>query len=122
VWRSSLKDANEIFSRTNIRFPLRFLEGDLEFAIFSGLPGNVCKQWANAWSVTFENKLAFIKKMGSKAIDGKGGDKLKHPYMRKQIAEKIRFSHLSESVIDVLNSWLISAEFKENEAKELLDG
>ena len=58
--------------------------------------------------------------MGSKAVDGKGGRKNKAPYMRKQIAEQIKFSELSDNVKLVLRRWLVNAGFSDNDAKNLL--
>jgi len=120
AWREYLLETNNILSRSNSPVPLRFLEGDLEFAIFAEVPPSTCRRWADSWGVAFENKTEFVKRMGSKAVDGSGGDRYKAPFMRKQAAEKIRFNRLSNSIRDVLMLWLINAGFNNSEAENLI--
>jgi len=117
-WRSELNRANAMLFKST---PLCFLEGDLEFAIFSGATENQCKYWSNVLGVSFGNKNSFIKRMGSKAIDGSGGDKYKAPYMRRLIAEKIPFSSLSESLKITLVKWIMNVGINEKTTKKLID-
>lgn len=121
-WRSDLNEANAKLLKLSPPIPLCFLEGDLEFAMFSNLSESQCRRWANSWEIEFENKEAFLKRMGSKAIDGSGGDKYKAPYMRKQLGERITFMSLSENVKAVLKTWLMNAGFERKEAENLLQG
>ena len=119
-WCEDLKTANDILSKSKPPVPLCFLEGDLEWAMFSDLSNETCKELARSFEVEYTNKDAFIKKMGSKAIDGKVVSLAKKsPYMRKQIAEKIALSDLSRSVKSILLRWLTNAAFKPKEAKAL---
>ena len=82
-WRASLSEANEAFSTANTPVPLCFLEGDLEWAMFSGLSSTACKRLATCLGIAFGDKDAFVKRMGSKAIDSRGGEAYKAPYLRK---------------------------------------
>ena len=120
-WRDLLSEINKKFSDSNSLVPVCFLNGDLESSMFSDLSNDRCKHFAKLFGVNFSEKDAFIKAMGSKAIDGKkGGDKNKKPYMRKQIAEQIRFSELSDNIKLVLRRWLVNAGFSDRDARKLL--
>ena len=106
-WRMNLNKANNIFNTSTHRVPLCFLEGDLEWAIFSNLSDEKCKEMANSIEVEYKNKNDFIRKMGSKAVNGRTiNSPKKHPYMRKQIAERIALTDLSQSIHLVLKRWL----------------
>ena len=118
-WRAELNEANIMFESSNSPVPLCFLEGDLEWAMFSGLSEGECEDMANHLGVEFENKDVFVKIMGSKAIDGSGGQKHKAPYMRKQVAEKIKLLRLSQSIRLVMQRWLVNAGFSEKEVEKL---
>lgn len=119
-WRADLKTANDILSKSKSPVPLCFLEGDLEWAMFSDLSNETCKELADSLEVKYENKNAFIKKMGSKAIDGLGRDGKKAPYMRKQIAERIKLADLSQNAKSILLRWLTNMEFTRQKAENLL--
>ncbi len=119
-WRALLSEVNKKFSDSKPPVPTCFLNGDLESSIFSGLSGRRCEYFADLIGVEFGDKDAFIKRMGSKAVDGKGGRKNKTPYMRKQIAERIKFSELSDNIKLLLRRWLVNAGFSDNDAKNLL--
>ena len=119
-WRNLLSKINEMVSDSSSPVPLCFLDGDLESSIFSGLSSEECKRFADLVEVKFKDKDTFIKVMGSKAIDGKGGKQNKAPYMRKQIAEQIEFSELSENIKLVLRRWLVNAGFSDKDARNLL--
>lgn len=121
-WLTDLEMANNILSKSDPPVPLCFLEGDLEWAMFSGLSSDKCKELADSLGVEYKDrdKDAFIKKMGSKAIDGQVVHSAeKAPYMRKQIAEKIALSDLSLNVKSILLRWLTNAKFKPQEAEAL---
>ena len=118
-WREDLMQANRLLRSSKTRTPLIFLEGDLEWAMFSNLKVKECQHLAEAIGVTFENKEAFIKRMGSKAIDGKGGDK-KAPHLRKQVAGKMDFSSLSENVNTILLAWLENSGISQHDAKGII--
>lgn len=116
-----LLNVNKALKNSVDDFPLRFLEGDLEYAIFIDVPGQTCRRWADKWGLHYENKLDFIKMMGSKAIDGSSAGNHKNPYLRKQLAEWIPSQHISTSIKDILLPWLTNGGFKEKEAVKLLE-
>ena len=118
-WCAELNEANDLLETSNPPVPLCFLEGDLEWAMFSSLSDEECEQLAHSIRVQFEDKAAFIKRMGSKVPGGKGGDK-KAAYMRKQVAEKIPLSGLSQSIRQIIKRWLTNAGFTQPEAVNLL--
>ena len=118
-WRTKLNEANSILSESSAVVPLCFLEGDLEYAMFSNLSGPECKEWADFWGIEFGSKNEFVKRLGSKAIDGSGGKEHKKPYMRKQFAEKVSISKLSTSIQLVLEKWLVNTGFNLEDAKDL---
>ncbi len=126
-WRAELNEANDMLSKSDPPVPLCFLEGDLEWAIFSDLSSEECEQWVNSFNdnndkkIDFIDKDTFIKTMGSKAVDGKGGEKYKAPYMRKQVAVRIKLRNLSQSVRLVIQRWLMNAEFTKQEAENLMN-
>lgn len=119
-WRALLSEINKKFYSSSSPVPVCFLNGDLESSMFLGLPSKRCEYFAKLLGIGFRDKDAFIKAMGSKAIDGKAGDKNKAPYMRKQIAEQIGFSELSENVELVLRRWLVNAGFSDKAARKLI--
>ncbi len=119
-WQSLLSEINGKFSDSTSLVPVCFLNGDLESSIFSGLPSERCENLADSIGVVFKNKDAFIKAMGSKAVDGKAGKGNKAPYMRKQIAEEIKFSELSDNIKLVLRRWLVNAGISDKEARSIL--
>ena len=119
-WHADLKTANDILSKSKPPVPLCFLEVDLEWAMFSNLSNDTCKELAHSLAVEYVNKDDFIKKMGSKAIDGKGRDGKKAPYMRKQIAERIELAALSQNVKSILLRWLTNMGFTRPKAENLL--
>ena len=119
-WLTALNSANNMFSKPTPPVPLCFLEGDLEWAIFRDLSSNTCKKFAASFGVEYLDKNAFIKKMGSKAIDGHVVcEAEKTPYMRKQIAETIPLSDLSLNVKSILLRWLANAGFTRRQAEGL---
>lgn len=120
-WCTDLEMANELLSESDDPTPLCFLEGDLEFAMFSKLSTNNCQEIAEAIDVEFGTKDTFIKKMGSKAIDGSGGKRNKAPHLRKQVAERIVLSDLSLNVRRILLAWLDNGGFSMEEARALFD-
>ena len=120
-WQSLLSEINGEFSDSTSSVPVCFLNGDLESSIFLHLPSERCENLADSIEVVFENKNAFIKRMGSKAVDGKAGRGNKAPYMRKQIAEEIKFSELSDNIKLVLRRWLSNAGFSDKDAKSLIE-
>lgn len=120
AWRSKLSDANHEFKKSDFVIPLQFLDGDLEYAMLSGMSEDKCTEFAKSVGVVCENKGAFIKIMGSKAIDGKGGDRHKAPYMRKQLAENIHFSDLSNNIKEILSMWITNAGIARKEARSLM--
>ena len=119
-WRDDLRQANKHLLSPNDGGNLCFLEGDLEYAMFSGLTCAKCQEIAESIDVTFDNKRAFIKKMGSKAIDGSGGDKKKAPYLRRLVSEEIPLSQISSNVEAILSAWLINGGFKAKDVKSLI--
>ena len=88
--------------------PLCFLEGDLEWVMFSNVSRERCEEMAVLLGVQFLGKRSFVKKMGSKAIDGRSRNGNKSPYMRKQIAESLDVTELSEGVRNIVRRWLIN--------------
>ena len=120
-WRQSLLEANDELAKVEPSFPLCFLEGDLEYAILSSASDYRCRQWAELFGVKkYENKTTFIKKFGSKAVDGKGGSQFKAPYMRKVISEQIPENQLSYNVKTILKGWLRDV-MPQNEINLLID-
>ena len=119
-WRSKLNEVNSMFVEASPPVPLCFLEGDLEFTMFSCKSREECTEWAEFWGFEFIDRDGFIKKMGSKAIDGSGGTEFKAPYMRKQFAGKVSFSTLSENVKFILRRWLIGGGIAPDIADRLL--
>ena len=119
-WTESLTEANSHLATSNPPIPLCFLEGDLEYAIFSNISSTECAQWAEKWGFTFTDKDAFIKRMGSKAIDGIGGSDYKKPYMRKQLSEKMALAALSDNVTSILRRWLSNGGLASAEIDALL--
>lgn len=119
-WRVLLSEINKKFYNSPSSVPVCFLNGDLESSMLSDLPSGRCKYFANLLGVGFKDKDAFIKAMGSKAIDGNAGEGNKQPYKRKQIAEQIEFSELTDNVKLVLRRWLVNAEFSDSAARNLL--
>ena len=48
-----------------------------------------CEVLADIIGVKYDDKDAFIKRLGSKVIDGTGGKKNKAPHFRRLIAENV---------------------------------
>ena len=119
-WRSELHQANKVMSSPGTASPLCFFEGDLEWAMFSELTEDRCEEVANMIDMEFGDKGAFVKRMGSKVIDGKGRKKNKAPHLRRQVGEKISFSEISANVNQVLVRWLTNGNFDRKEAKRLI--
>ena len=119
-WRDDIGQANEILLTSETFSPLCFFEGDLEWSMFSNLTAEKCKEIADSIDVHFDNKDAFIKRMGSKAIDGRGRKKNKAPHLRRQIAEKVALSELSQNVRSILMVWLANGDFTSTEAQQLI--
>ena len=120
-WCKDMKAVNEILSKSTSLVPLCFLEGDLEWAMFSDLSSDKCKELADFLGIEFKDKDAFIRKLGSKAIDGQVvNSPKKQPYLRKQVAENIALTDLSRNVKSILLRWLTNAGFKRQEAENLL--
>ena len=121
-WRNFLSEINKKFSDSGSSVPVCFLNGDLESSIFSDLSSERCEHFADLIGIEFRDKNIFIKAMGSKAVDGKGGRRNKAPYIRKQIAERIEFSELSDNIKLVLLMWLVNAGFSDRTARKILIG
>lgn len=119
-WRTHLNKANGVLVNSTPSVPLCFLEGDLEWAMFSELSEWDCGCIADSLGVEFEGKEAFIKSMGSKAVDGVGGEQHKAPYMRKQVAEMIDLSSLNQSTKLILKRWLVNAKISQRDAENLI--
>ena len=119
-WRSLLSKINKEFCDPSFPVPVCFLNGDLESSMLSDLSSKRCEYFANLIGIEFRDKNAFIKAMGSKAIDGNAGEGNKQPYKRKQIAEQIEFSELTDNVKLVLRRWLVNAGFSNSAARKLL--
>ena len=119
-WRNFLSEINKKFSDSGSSVPICFLNGDLESSIFSDLSSERCEHFADLIGIEFRDKNIFIKAMGSKAVDGKGGRRNKAPYIRKQIAERIEFSELSDNIKLVLLMWLVNAGFSDRTARKIL--
>ena len=119
-WRNDLHQANKVLRSSKKGSPLYFFEGDLEWAMYSGLPEERCEEVANAIDVEFGDKDTFIKRMGSKAIDGRGRKRNKGPHLRRQTAEKIAFSEISANVNRIISRWLTNGDFLPAEAKRLI--
>ena len=115
AWRVNLDKANEFLFKSDS--PLCFLANDLEWAIFSDLSSSDCARIAFELGVVFENREAFIKKMGSKGVNGEGGKQCKAPYLRKQIAEMVELADISQNIKLVLKRWLINAGFTPRDAE-----
>lgn len=119
-WRDDLEKANGLLSSNVTGSPLCFLVGDLEWAMFSAMSHERCQEIAESIGVTFDDKHGFVKRMGSKAIDGKGGDGYKAPYLRRQLSETILFSEISPNVNRILMTWLTNGGFNPQEAGKLI--
>ncbi|MCY3703527.1 MAG: AAA family ATPase [Rhodospirillales bacterium] len=121
-WCSDLHQANKALLSAENGNVLHFFEGDLEWAIFSSLTEDKCEEIAGMIGMEFVDKDSFIKRMGSKVIDGKSRKGHKAPHLRRQTAEKIEFSEISKNVKQILLCWLTNAEFTLKEAKHLIRG
>ena len=107
-WRQGLRAGNALLENADPPVPLCFLEGDLEWAMFSNVSKERCEELAISLGVQFNGKRSFVKKMGSKALDGKARNGNKSPYMRKQVAERLDVVELSEGVRNIVRRWLIN--------------
>ncbi|MDE0335800.1 MAG: hypothetical protein OXI64_12630 [Defluviicoccus sp.] len=115
-----MEQANQILLSENASIPLCFLQGDLEWTMFSGLSEESCQEIAQSIGVTYDNKPGFIKRMGSKAIDGNGLKTHKASYLRRQVAESIPFSEISSNVSNILAVWLTNGGFTPQETEDLM--
>lgn len=118
-WRHNLKQANEAFAEDDPGAPLCFLEGDLEWTLLANVPRLRCLEFAGLLGIEFERKRKFIKRMGSKAVDGKGGQKYKSAYMRRMLAERIEVGEMSENIKGILTRWMTNGGLSREDVKNL---
>lgn len=106
-WLGDLRTANELLADRKKPISLCFLNGDLEHTMLCDATAQTCKKIAALIGIEYIGKNALIKKLGSKAIDGSGGDQ-KAPWMRKIIAEQLPGNQLSDNTRDVFKAVLWS--------------
>ena len=119
-WREALMEGNTLLEKAEPPVPLCFLEGDLEWAMFSSVSTERCEEVADALGVQFNGKQAFIKKMGSKTIDGRARNGNKSPYMRKQVAERLHIVELSAGVKNIVRRWLFNGGLSPEQVQRLV--
>ena len=93
----------------------------MEWAILENVSPHRCGEFADLFGVQFESKKRFIKRMGSKAVDGKGRGKYKSPYMRKLLSERLESRELGENIRGILVKWITNGGLSSKDGEELLD-
>lgn len=107
-WRAAAEKLNFEAKKENNR--IRLLPGDLEYSALQNIDWqylSLLRRQIFGENSPYLTKEAFIKKLGSKGIDGKKGNNLrKEPWIRGFIGETIPVQMLSPSISDVLKTWL----------------
>lgn len=116
-WKHYIRRANVKF--VNNAIPAHFSNVDLEYVSLKNASDKTLRKIANAIGVPFIDRDSFIKKLGSKGIDGKKEGSKKTPWMRSHIATHLPRGEMHSDLIAILERW-IAGSMSKAQAKRLL--
>lgn len=105
AWRKAIKSANAALVKAERS--VHFHDGDLESSMLSSIGPDTLKRFQAIAGTSTTDLEAFLRKLGSKGIDGKGsGNATKKPWIRSEFGRELPREELSINTLEILSRWM----------------